>query len=84
MPTLLRSVRSNCMIHRLLEKGYKAVYLIISLNSYVERIEIDTSTGFYVEFEKCLQLRMELKAMACRLKQDGCVYISNSIAIKQK
>ena len=58
--------------------------MIILLNPYVERIEIVTSRGFHVKLKKCLQLRMELKAMACRLKQDGCVYISNSIAIKQE
>lgn len=54
-------------IQRLILDGYKACFIIISLNPYVKSVCIDKNTAFYQEYQKCISMGMISKAYSCRL-----------------
>ena len=51
----------------MLDKGYKVVFIIVSLNPYIKQITIDKNSDFYDEISKCMQKGMILKAYSSHL-----------------
>ena len=54
-------------IQEMLDKGYKVVFIIVSLNPYIKQITIDKNSDFYDEISKCMQKGMILKAYSSHL-----------------
>ena len=55
-------------IQEMLEKGYKVVFIIVSLNPYIKKLTIDKSTEFYSELTRCIEKGMEIRAYTSHLK----------------
>ena len=49
-------------IQELLRNGYKVCFLIVSLNPYLESVELDKNTVFYSEIIKCIDSGLNVKA----------------------
>ena len=54
-------------IQKMLDKGYKVAFIIVSLNPYIKNVTIDKSTDFYIELSKCLEKGMEINAYTSQL-----------------
>lgn len=54
-------------IQKMLDKGYKVAFIIVSLNPYIKNVTIDKSTDFYIELSKCLEKGMEIRAYTSQL-----------------
>lgn len=55
-------------IQKMLDKGYKVVFVIVSLNPYIKKLTIDKSTEFYSELTRCIEKGMEIRAYTSHLK----------------
>ena len=55
-------------IQEMLDKGYKVVFIIVSLNPYIKKLTIDKSTEFYSELTRCIEKGMEIRAYTSHLK----------------
>ena len=72
-----RSLYQLKEISILLDKGYKAHYIFVSLNPYTDSIKIDTNTKFYNELYKCINKGLTLSAYSITCK-------NNEICIKKR
>ena len=54
-------------IQKMLDKGYKVAFIIVSLNPYIKNVTIDKSTDFYIELSKCLEKGIEINAYTSQL-----------------
>ena len=55
-------------IQKMLDKGYKVVFVIVSLNPYLKKLTIDKSTEFYSELTRCIEKGMEIRAYTSHLR----------------
>ena len=55
-------------IQKMLDKGYKVVFVIVSLNPYIKKLTIDKSTEFYSELTRCIEKGMEIRAYTSHLR----------------
>ena len=69
-PTVFSERTQNQLksIQEMLEKGYKVVFIIVSLNPYIKKLTIDISTEFYSELTRCIEKGMEIRAYTSHLK----------------
>ena len=69
-PTVFSESTQNQLksIQEMLEKGYKVVFIIVSLNPYIKKLSIDKSTEFYLELTRCIEKGMEIRAYTSHLK----------------
>ena len=51
----------------MLNKGYKVVFIVVSLNPYAKRITIDKNTEFYTELTRCLKKGCRLEHIRVNL-----------------
>ena len=56
------------IIQEMLDKGYKVVFIIVSLNPYIKKITIDKNTEFYTELTQCIERGMDIRAYTSHLK----------------
>jgi DNA-binding sugar fermentation-stimulating protein len=66
-----RAVEQLKALKLLLQKGYKACYIIVSLNPYVKEIELDGSARLFQPLVECMSLGMMVKGFACRLREES-------------
>ena len=76
-----RTLRQLAAIERMLNAGYSARFVIVSLNPYVKRIRLQTDTPFYAALKSCMRRGLKLSAFTCRLGQNGAPYIDKKIPI---
>ena len=76
-----RTLRQLAAIERMLNAGYSARFVIVSLNPYVKRIRLQTDTPFYAALKSCMRRGLKLGAFTCRLGQNGAPYIDKKIPI---
>ena len=69
-PTVFSERTQNQLksIQEMLDKGYKVVFIIVSLNPYIKKLTIDISTEFYLELTRCIEKGMEIRAYTSHLK----------------
>lgn len=69
-PTVFSERTQNQLksIQEMLDKGYKVVFIIVSLNPYIKKLTIDISTEFYSELTRCIEKGMEIRAYTSYLK----------------
>lgn len=69
-PTVFSERTQNQLksIQEMLDKGYKVVFIIVSLNPYIKKLTIDISTEFYLELTRCIEKGMEIRAYTSYLK----------------
>lgn len=69
-PTVFSERTQNQLksIQEMLDKGYKVVFIIVSLNPYIKKLTIDKSTEFYSELTRCIEKGMEIRAYTSHLK----------------
>ena len=69
-PTVFSERTQNQLksIQEMLEKGYKVVFIIVSLNPYIKKLTIDKSTEFYSELTRCIEKGMEIRAYTSHLE----------------
>ena len=69
-PTVFSERTQNQLksIQEMLDKGYKVVFIIMSLNPYIKKLTIDISTEFYSELTRCIEKGMEIRAYTSHLK----------------
>lgn len=58
-------------IHKLLNKGYRVAFIIVSLSPYTEKIILDKETPFYEVFHNCVLSGMQVKGISSILKREG-------------
>lgn len=58
-------------IKELLVQGYKACYIIVSLNPYVKSISINNETEFCTLFKQCIDNGMTVKGFSCKLMNES-------------
>ena len=58
-------------LQKLLESGYKACFMIVSMNPYLKKVQIDKKTEFYRELIKCIEKGLSVKAYTCFLGENG-------------
>lgn len=75
-----RAIKQLNVLRALLESGYRACYIIVSLNPYVKEIVIDRNACFFQPFTECLNMGMTIKGFTCRLK-DGHIFLEREICI---
>ena len=63
-----RTLNQLKSIQEMLDKGYKVVFIIVSLNPYIKKLTIDISTEFYSELTRCIEKGMEIRAYTSHLK----------------
>ena len=68
-PTVFSERTQNQLksIQEMLDKGYKVVFIIVSLNPYIKKLTIDISTEFYSELTRCIEKGMEIRAYTSHL-----------------
>ena len=77
-----RAIEQLQSIYTLLLQGYSACYFFISLNPYVNRIELNSDIKeYHALLNKCVQLGMVLKGYNCKLK-DSELMLTKEIHIK--
>ena len=69
-PTVFSERTQNQLksIQEMLDKGYKVVFIIVSLNPYIKKLTIDKSTEFYSELTRCIEKGMEIRAYTSHLE----------------
>ena len=69
-PTVFSERTQNQLksIQEMLDKGYKVVFIIVSLNPYIKKLTIDISTEFYLELTRCIEKGMEIRAYTSHLE----------------
>lgn len=76
-----RSERQLKSISELLDKGYKASYVIVSMSPSVREIQINHSMpGFYSLFRECIRKGMTIQAVIITLK-DGIPRVKKTIKV---
>lgn len=75
-----RTLDQLCYIGELLDNGYNAAFIIVSLSPYVERIKLDMGSKFYELFSNCMRKGLLVKGYALRLRESGIV-IEKSISV---
>lgn len=82
-PTVLseRTQHQLQQLQALLQQGVPVCFLIVSLCPYVDEIVLDTTTPFYEQFVKCMNLGMKAAAFSCRLTGDN-ILIDKKIDIR--
>lgn len=76
-----RAIKQLEALKALIQCGYKACYIIVSLNPYVKQIKFDTNATLYQLFTECKVLGMQAKGFTCRLK-DGYISIEHEIPLR--
>ena len=78
-----RALEQFCKLKELLTKGYKVVYIYVSLNPYVKQVKLSTDKHL-LEYKKmfceCMELGMCCKAYAAEMK-NGETLIKKEIEI---
>lgn len=65
-----RAVKQLTEISRLLDEGYRACYILVSLNPSVKEITINSEIeDYYKEFMKCIEKGMTYCAFSIRLHE---------------
>lgn len=62
-----RTINQLKKLQELMKKGYNVCFFIVSLNPYVQEIEINKSTEFSSELRKCQELGMIVRGYSCKL-----------------
>lgn len=75
-----RAIEQLKALRALLRGGYKACYVIVSLNPYVKEIVIDRDASLFLPLTECVALGMTVKGFACRLK-DGYIILDKKLYI---
>ena len=76
-----RTLKQLQTIEGLLQKGYTAHLVIVSLNPYVKELEIHKNTEFYELLSRCMSFGLRLEAFSCKLTDDGSTQIDKKIPI---
>ena len=66
-----RAIEQLKSLKRLLQNGFKACYVIVSLNPYVKEINLDSSADLFQPFMECISLGMEIRGFSCGLKDES-------------
>lgn len=74
-----RTISQLLLLEQLLQNGYSARFVIVSLNPYVQEIMILKNTEFYSHLMRCIEHGLEIDCFTCRLSDDGNVYIQKRI-----
>jgi DNA-binding sugar fermentation-stimulating protein len=75
-----RAIKQLEALRELLQRGFKACYVIVSLNPYVKELDLKPSTKLFQALIECMPLGMLLKGYACRLR-NGVVSICHEVKI---
>lgn len=75
-----RTLEQLQAISELMDRGYKAAIIIVSLSPYVEQIQIDHNTPFYNALWSCMQKGMRLMAISLCIHR-GEVQVKRQIEI---
>ena len=77
-----RAISQLLKICLLLDKGYNVYYVLVSLNSNVKRIILNTMiTDFWEVFNQCLNKGMKVKGVSLKIKNEEPVVCSNTTII---
>lgn len=76
-----RTLHQLDAIEALLLEGYKAYFIIVSLNPYVKEIHLLEDTECYAHLKRCFGQGLILKGFACGLSGDGEPHIRKEIPI---
>lgn len=76
-----RALKQLQIIEDLLQNGYAAHLLIVSLNPYVKEIEIYKNTEFYEVLSRCVSCGLMVEAFSCKLMEDGNARIWKKIPL---
>jgi len=63
-----RALKQLKQLKELLQRGYKVWYFIVSLNPYVQKIQLDSRSELIKLLLECEGLGMRTKGFTCRLK----------------
>ncbi len=66
-----RTLDQLSAIEVLMENGFKAAMVIVSLNPYVRQVHIDQSTPFYTALSPCLEKGLKVLAVATYISENG-------------
>ena len=77
-----RAVEQLQALKKLLVKGYRVYYIIVSLNPYVNEITIDPNTKLFELFAQCKEMCFHMKGFGCRLRECGII-IDKEIPLEQ-
>jgi len=75
-----RAIEQLKSLKALLQSGYTACYVIVSLNPYVREIAIDRNTSLFQLFSECMALGMKVKGFTCRLRE-GCIALNKELLV---
>ena len=76
-----RTLHQLDAIEALLFEGYRAFFIIVSLNPYVKEIHLLEDTECYSHLKRCFSQGLILKGFACGLSDDGEPHIRKEIPI---
>lgn len=76
-----RTIKQLKKLQELMKKGYNVCFFIVSLNPYVQVIEINKSTEFSIELKKCQELGMIVRGYSCKLVNSQLI-INKQLLIK--
>jgi len=76
-----RALKQLQIIEGLLQNGYAAHLVIVSLNPYVKEIEIYKNTEFYEFLSRCVACGLMVEAFSCKLMDDGNATIWKKIPL---
>lgn len=77
-----RTIHQLSMIEALLSEGFKASFIIVSLNPYVKEIHLLEETECFNWLKRCCSYGLILKGFVCQLTADGKPHIKKEIPIR--
>lgn len=75
-----RSIKQLVELRELLANGYNVHYCIVSLNPYINSIQLLRNSKFYPELKACVSLGMTVGGYACRF-QNGSILLKSTLPI---
>ena len=79
-----RTIHQLVTIENLLAEGYHASFIIVSLNPYVNEIQLLEDSECYARLKRCCDKGLVLKGFSCQLSVDGEPHIKKEIPIVLK
>jgi len=76
-----RAITQLKRLRVLLQCGYKVCYIIVSLNPYVNQIQLDSRSELFKLFGECQDLGMIIRGFSCKLEENQIV-ISGKIPVE--
>lgn len=76
-----RTLHQLAVIEKLLESGFKAVFIVVSLNPYASAIRLNKDTECYSMLKRCMNAGLLVKGYSCRFRNDGTLHIEHELPV---